>query len=367
MKAIYNFRDFQSALKRVAPACSRDEFRPTLQCVYVVGTQAQTRIIAADGFRAAFLKIAPALEGQVFTALIDPTAVKSLLKVKIVRGDDPEITLDTESNHIVIDGKPQPGGFVEATYPDVDQVRPQNIKTSVTVNPADLLQACKTARVFAREGCNVVQFHITDSLLVRSKSEEFGESVTVVTPEKVLGEPLAIGFNADFLIDYLKICNPAPIILEFGKANGSAEFTDSDGLQYVIMPMVIEPNPGVRGVSDIKTADSYNPAGSYVFPESYYTNRHPCPQDPDGWVPSWYTKPEPRDQHPESVTVQPAQLHDEYFTPQPAPGALDWEFQSSKAEIVERTPAIALTMGNPTPCPDAPLPVDLSARVEIPA
>ena len=143
MNATYNFRDFQAALKRVAPAISKDDTRPILQCVHIVGNAKRTRLEAADGFRAHFLDIDPADGTQAFDILLESATVKALVSAKVGRKDEPVITLDLETQQVLIDGKVITTGFSEGTYPDVNVLIPTHPAGSITVYPLPLLQAVK--------------------------------------------------------------------------------------------------------------------------------------------------------------------------------------------------------------------------------
>src|SRR3989304_3316118 len=214
MKANYNFKEFQAALKRVAPAISKDDTRPILQCVHIVGTAKRTQLEAADGFRAHFLDIDPADGTQAFDILLESATVKALVSAKVGRKDEPVIALDLENQKVLIDGKVITTGFGEGTYPDVNVLIPTHPAGSITVYPVPFLQAVKRARVFAREGSNVAKLHISESLLVIGKSEETGQSVNEVSLFQVRIAPLVIAFNADFLIDLLKLCGTEPVKIE---------------------------------------------------------------------------------------------------------------------------------------------------------
>ena len=408
MKATYNFKEFQAALKRVAPAISKDETRPILQCVHIVGTVKRTRLEAADGFRAYFLDIAPAdlslllpvrarlperssqsgtqtgaqasagsaqADGaQAFDILLESATVKALVSAKVGRKDEPVITLDLETQQVLIDGKVITTRFGEGTYPDVNVIIPTHPAGSITVYPVPFLQAVKRARVFAREGSNVAQLHISESLLVIGKSTEYGQSVNEVSLFKVRIAPLVIAFNADFLIDLLKLCGTEPVKIELTRPNSPALITAADGLKAVIMPFHIE--NGLYTPPDIRPESDYTGTG-YIWPDCY-TNRHPDPAAlHGGYIPSWYAKPEPWPVSDEERAPALAESYtDDIFTPNPQPGALDWDIVTIES-LIEDVNADSnwgrpnlkkvarLYFGNPRPNPEAPIPVEIQQSAYI--
>ena len=373
MNATYNFRDFQAALKRVAPAISKDDTRPILQCVHIVGNAKRTRLEAADGFRAHFLDIDPADGTQAFDILLESATVKALVSAKVGRKDEPVITLDLESQRVLIDGKVITTGFGEGTYPDVNVLIPTHPAGSITVYPVPFLQAVKRARVFAREGSNVAKLHISESLLVIGKSEETGQSVNEVSLFQVRIAPFVIGFNADFLIDLLKLCGTEPVKIELTRPNSPALISTADGLKAVIMPFHIE--DGVRTPADIRPESDYTGAG-YIWPDCY-TNRHPDPAALyDGVIPSWYAKPEPWPASTEERAPALAEsFTDDVFTSNPQPGALDWDIVTIESLVTDTADSnwgrpnlnkvARLYFGNPRPNPEAPIPVEIQQSAYI--
>jgi hypothetical protein len=371
MKSVYNFRQFQAALKQVAPGLSDDDTRPVLQCVHIFGTESSHRIETADGFKAAWVTIAP-LAGCALDVQLTPEAIKTLLKEKIARKDDPEITLDPTANKITVNGRTIADPFaLDGQYPDIKYLLPRTFAGYYEVDPAELLQALKTARVFAREGSNVAQLHFQNSLIVYARSEETGESYNVVKFTAAHCPALRIGFNTSFLIDILKVCDPRPVRISLNKANTPAVLTDAAGLNWIVMPMHLD-SGAILTESDIPGAEKYNSAGAYVYADEY-TRRHPgLPHIAPHEIPVTPRELGPYD-HPLTITDDPFPV--EIFTPHAEPGAVVRDITTiwSYIEEDERKKSrdikvIVLDLTNARPDPNAPIPaasVPLFANAKV--
>lgn len=373
MKLNLSLCQFKSALKRVTPACSDDEKRPVLNCVQVTGTPGTLRLESADGFRLHRVDLKDHPNQEHFKILLDPAQIAAILKTKIARYDDPIITLETENEEltgrILIDNKPIPGELFEGQYPDVQCLFPVGPALFVTVDRAELLQACKTARVFAREGSNVIQLHVSDSLIVIGKSEETGQSATVLTPRRlnrVRAHDMVLGCNATFLIEYLQQAEGL-VTIALKTQVAPITLTDENGLTGLIMPVNID-KPALVQRDDIKPQSAYDCTGAYVCaPE--YTRRNPAP---DAWHyseerPEW-AQPRPAPElepweNPITVTAFPDR---DIFQPVEIVGALKydivtiWSYLSAGTKKNQDKKVIVFHFDTPRPDTLAPIPVEIS-------
>ena len=115
-----------------------------------------------------------------------------------------------------------------------------------------LLKACKQASIIARDGNNVVSFHLqpykTDSVQpgtdqtgkvkILAKSDETGTS-EIELDASVEGQDLEIAFNVKFLQDGLEAVSSKNVVIEANAANTPAVIraNDDQDFIYILMPM----------------------------------------------------------------------------------------------------------------------------------
>lgn len=341
----FDFRQFQSCVSRVAPACSLDDTRPVLQTVHIRTTRALTRFEAADGFRAYFMDAPAPLDGSKFDVMLAPATVKAVLKAKVMRNASPMI--DVTPAGLVLDGKNIGGYCEEGYYPEINAVVPVHCPTFFHVFPAPFLSGVRPAYVFAKNGSGVIRLHITDSLLVEGKSKDIGASVTEVSIRMKHGPDLLIAFNGKFLIEFLKACPAGEAVkFECNKPTSPAVLTCKDGLKAVLMPMNFS-NAPIQRAADLVERETTGT--SYVWPASIPT---PGPE----WSMARYT---------------PATTTDSWdfanYT-QPEPGAVEYDLTGAAFDIEHYvpkygkpidTPRLALIVGAPRPDPLAPIEVSI--------
>jgi len=136
--------------------------------------------------------------------------------------------------------------LIEGKFPDYRQIIPASHTTRAFVNTKALLQAVKTANIFARDAANIVRLQMTvgddefnpSKLTLMATAAEVGENVGEVDIT-IEGEPIEIAFNAKYLIDVLSIIDTEQTIIETSTSQSPGVFKPAgeDDVICVIMPM----------------------------------------------------------------------------------------------------------------------------------
>ena len=145
--------------------------------------------------------------------------------------------------------------LIDGKFPDYQAILPKGYKTRTVIGAVDLLKACKQAGIIAREGSNVVRFHLkpgidqTGKVQLLSESDETGAS-EIELDATVEGQELEIAFNVKFLQDGLEAISTRNVVIEINAHNTPAIIRPADreasplgeeeGFLYVLMPMHID-------------------------------------------------------------------------------------------------------------------------------
>ncbi|MDQ3754175.1 MAG: DNA polymerase III subunit beta, partial [Acidobacteriota bacterium] len=102
-------------------------------------------------------------------------------------------------------------------------------------------QAIRRVALMADDRSHAIRFHLVPgNLHISSQTAEEGEARETVATEYA-GDEMEIGFNAQYLQDFLNIASDGQISFEFRDGNSQAQLrpvsdTDYD-YKYIIMPM----------------------------------------------------------------------------------------------------------------------------------
>jgi len=235
-------------IEQVIFAAATDESRPILTGVSARFDGGQLTLAAADGFRLAVSKVD--LLSPVDKPMTTIIPARALAEVSRVIGDQEEpvqVNLTQAHNQILFHMKNVDlvSQLIEGTFPDYNQIIPKSHQSSVVVETRALLQAVKTANIFARDAANIIRFQVTPGddlgpgkLQLFATAAEMGENVGEVdiTAE---GSPIEIAFNGRYLIDLLSATNSAKVLMETTNSQSPGVFKPVDGDDFVcvIMPM----------------------------------------------------------------------------------------------------------------------------------
>jgi DNA polymerase-3 subunit beta len=137
--------------------------------------------------------------------------------------------------------------LIDGKFPDYQAILPKDHKTRAVLDAGDLLKACKQASIIAREGSNVVRFHLqpgadqTGRVKLLAESDETGAS-EIELDATVEGQELEIAFNVKFLQDGLEAITTKNVTIEANAHNTPAVLhsTGDEENLYVLMPMHID-------------------------------------------------------------------------------------------------------------------------------
>lgn len=242
---------FKEMLQAAVFAASPDDTRPILTGVLVSMDDKELSIVATDGFRLAIGKMGlpePASKKQM---IIPASSMKEVVRIlNATKAARVSLAVPPSRNQVVIrcENVQIVSQLIEGRFPDYQAILPESHKTRTIVNTSDLLKACKQAGIIAREGSNVVRFHLQPGeseqigkVKLLAESAETGAS-EIELEATVEGQELEIGFNVKYLQDGLEPISAKNVIIETNANNTPAVIRSAgeEDYLYVLMPMHIE-------------------------------------------------------------------------------------------------------------------------------
>lgn len=244
-----NVSDFREMVQQVAFAASVDEARPVLMGVLIKFEGSDITMAAADGFRLSVRSAALSEPvSNPFKVIVPSKALQNLSRIAANSDEPIQMVLPKGRGQVIFRVKDAEltSQLIDGSFPDYQQIIPQNHKTRTVVATEALLKACKQAEIFAREGTNVVKLDIKGSddpnalasMVITAQSEETGKNETVVSCV-MEGSPILIAFNVKYLREMLEVVKTGNVILQTSAPNapGLLYPSENQNFQHVIMPM----------------------------------------------------------------------------------------------------------------------------------
>jgi DNA polymerase-3 subunit beta len=243
-----NVTDLKDMIRQVTFAASTDEARPVLTGVLVTIEGSQITMASADGFRLSVrhAELSTPVE-QPIKAIIPARALNELSRIFSDGKEVVNLILPPRSGRVIFRTKDIElvSQLIEGTFPDYQQIIPQNYQTRTVLSTTSFLKACKQAEIFAREGSLIARVSITPggelqpgTVEISGQSEETGFNQTTVDAS-IEGTQLLIAFNVRFLREVLDVIKTPNVALETSvdTSPGVIRPVGDNNFLHVIMPM----------------------------------------------------------------------------------------------------------------------------------
>ncbi len=229
-------------------AISNEESRFTLSGALLVLRKGGLAMVATDGHRLAMVESGGEIAGitAAYRALLPRKAMMELQK--LANDADPAaiVQFSGDENHLFfkLGDRLLLSRKLTGNFPDYERVLPKEHGASVGLNREDLRAAIERVSQFSDERSRAIRVRVGDGeVKVHSSVSDTGESEDSI-PAEYKGAPVEIGFNAQYMVDFLRAVDGETITFLFKDPHSAGELqptaTDKGGsYRYVIMPMRI--------------------------------------------------------------------------------------------------------------------------------
>jgi DNA polymerase III subunit beta len=243
-------KQLASMIARTMFAISMEESRFTLNgALLLLGGDQGMTMVATDGHRLAYVQHPADSNGggqASYRALVPRKAMGEISKLADEAGEGAMVKFAGDDNHLFFQFGPRLliTRKLTGNFPDYERVLPQDNNSIATLEKGDIRSAIERVAQFADERSRAIRVQFTNGeVRIFSSSVEMGESEESVTSEYT-GPDLEIGFNAQYLLDFLRAIPQDHVSFELKDQKSAGELRPAgdaitDQYRYVVMPMRI--------------------------------------------------------------------------------------------------------------------------------
>jgi DNA polymerase III subunit beta len=238
----------RSMIGRTIFAISSEESRYTLNGGLMVLKPESITMVATDGHRLAHIeKTGERFDVPGENKTLVPKKAMSELYSLLQNSDVEQVEFAKDESTIFfrIGERLLTSRQLTGQFPNYEAVLPRETTKSVVVHGNDLNTAIQRVAQFADERSRAIRMKLDkNELKISSSSTEAGESEDSIETAYT-ADPMTIGFNSEYLIDFLKAQSAGEVRLEFKDAQSAGQMRPDDGsddgfkYRYVVMPMRI--------------------------------------------------------------------------------------------------------------------------------
>jgi DNA polymerase-3 subunit beta len=237
-----------SLISKTIFAISAEESRFTLNGGLLVLAEKTVTLVATDGHRLSMVECENPLESPVaYKALLPRKAMAELLKLASDAEDKTAaVDFSGDDNHLFfqLGSRLLISRKLTGNFPDFERVLPKSHSHTVELDREELRATIERVSQFADERSRAIKMRFADNeATIHSSLSESGESEESLAVEYG-GPTVEIGFNAQYLIEFLRAVPEPKVAFHFKDAQSAGELTPAgEGVdykyRYVVMPMRI--------------------------------------------------------------------------------------------------------------------------------
>src|SRR4249920_2873583 len=229
-------------------AIASEESRYTLNGALLVLKPDSITMVATDGHRLAHVEHgATKLPVSGELKVLVPKKAMAELSTLLNSSDAQtvEFAKDESTLFFRIGGRLLTSRQLTGQFPNYEAVLPRDNNKFVTVHCDELSAAIQRVAQFADERSNAIRMRVEkNELKVSSSNTETGESEDSIETAYT-GDPMVIGFNSQYLLEFLKVVGAGDVRFEFKDAQTAGQLRPDEAAdseyryRYIVMPMRI--------------------------------------------------------------------------------------------------------------------------------
>jgi DNA polymerase-3 subunit beta len=234
-----------SMISKTIFAISNEESRFTLNGALLILKKGGLIMVATDGHRLAMSESSTELAGitGAYRSLLPRKAMAELQKFASESDPAALVKFSGDENHLFFElgGRLLLSRKLTGNFPDFERVLPKEHSQSVTLNREELRGAIERVAQFSDERSKGIRFQVAKGeVKIHSSVSDTGESEESI-PTAYEGSGVEIGFNAQYLLDFLRAVGTDEVSFLFKDPHSAGELRPggekAENYRYVIMPM----------------------------------------------------------------------------------------------------------------------------------
>jgi DNA polymerase III subunit beta len=232
-------------ITRTVFAISTEDSKYTLSGALLVLKPESITMVATDGHRLAYVEKAEPVEVKEELRILIPKKAMGELSRMIAETDNERIGFSRDENHLFFDlgRRLLVARMLTGQFPNFEAVLPRGNDRSIAVNRDDINAAIRRVAILSDERSRTVKLAMSNGTLeITASHSDLGEAHETLEVE-YSKEDLQVGFNYQYLLDFLGTADEPQVSFEFKDSESAAQIrtlpaTDYN-YRYVVMPMRI--------------------------------------------------------------------------------------------------------------------------------
>ncbi|HUZ45251.1 MAG TPA: DNA polymerase III subunit beta [Terriglobia bacterium] len=237
---------FATMIHRTIFSISSEESRYTLNGALLILKPESAAMVATDGHRLALIERELEVEGlkNELRLLIPKKAMAELQRLLAEAEDDSKVSLSKDESHLYfsVGHRILISRMLTGQFPNYEAVLPRDNNRTVDLDKSQVSAAIRRVALLADQRSRAVRLQIGPGQMeMFSSSGEYGEAHETLEAEYA-GDPMQIGFNYEYVMDFLNVVKDGgKVRFELKDEQSAGQMRSSEDKEfryrYVVMPM----------------------------------------------------------------------------------------------------------------------------------
>lgn len=234
-------------ISKTSFAISAEESRYTLSGALMILKPNQITMVATDGHRLAMIERDHKLDGLSADVriLVPKKAMSEVQQLTAEAGEDVLVEFAQDDSHMFfqLGRRLLTSRKLTGQFPNYEAVLPRDANRTVVFDRVEFQDALRRVSQLADQRSHAVKFVLSpEGVEISASSPEYGEAKETIEKE-LKGDPLTIGFNAEYILQFLAAVPDGPVSFELKDDQSAGQLRpkgdDRSRYRYVVMPMRI--------------------------------------------------------------------------------------------------------------------------------
>ncbi len=230
---------FKRMIEKSAFAISKDETRYILSGALIEIKENSIKMVTTDGRRLVLIEEKQSFPQKINKKIIIPSKTTQELIRNLSTDTDLKIVFGENQVCFEFDETIITSRLIEGNFPDYEQVVPKEIKDKIKIDKKQFYHAIRRVSLYTNPDSQAIKMDVLKDKMILSKSTpEVGEAKDEIEIE-YKGDALSIGFNPNYLLDFLKVFEKDKIDIELTDPQkpGVIRMQKPYKYIYVVLPM----------------------------------------------------------------------------------------------------------------------------------
>ncbi len=237
---------FATMIRRTIFSISNEESRYTLNGALLILKPESASMVATDGHRLALIERELEVEGlkNELRLLIPKKAMSELQRLLAESEEDSKVSISKDESHLYfsLGHRVLISRMLTGQFPNYEAVLPRENNRVVELDKNLLAASIRRVALLADQRSRAVRMQVSPGQIeMFSSSGEYGEAHETLEAE-YSGDPIQIGFNYEYLLDFLGVIDDGgKVRFELKDEQSAGQLRSSEDTEfryrYVVMPM----------------------------------------------------------------------------------------------------------------------------------